>query len=411
MDALVADVCNKLQLSVEMLNVDLAHSEERKDYIALYESEKEDAKNRVKEATKIVKTEASKVGFLFSQSSIPDAAAAKALIEGLCSSGTLLCTVFATIAARGGKTLRKGLYNAAKSVIDGASGLIQHANTMISLSESPSSENRDRAVRLAATCISQCELASKIPINDKLAIGRALSMIRRQIADAASEITEEMDSTEEISESEKGICMCKIHAKDNRSEDDQRDLSILLANLVDDRKENEIAVIGFFNHPEKEMSEGIQVCAAGRNVLADTSLIQTLESNGLSLDKSSLQSVLPSYVIMMAVSRIIISVEALIRIGIQRILSLDNDNILVDAWESVLDHSRDLSIAVDDLAALSYEDSPDIESLVSSTTSLEQSCFSIADISDDQEVKSATHTITKAVLPLNQLLALIAQIS
>jgi Grap2 and cyclin-D-interacting len=175
--AFIEDVCSTLQTAVEIIRS------------AADASAPSPSRDRVAAVAQGIKSEAAKVGYMFSQKNQPDKVGGEALIAGLRDTATTLCMLFAAAASGGGPTLRKSLENTMHALVESTIALIRASAAASTV------ENSAQVLpKFAGLVMERCDLAEKAPLDDRTAIGRALTSVARQLADAASELLEELTS-------------------------------------------------------------------------------------------------------------------------------------------------------------------------------------------------------------------------
>lgn len=140
-------------------------------------------RERLSAVAEALKSESAKVGFMFSQKEAPGRVAGEALLAALRDAAATLCMLLAAAAAGGGPTLRKTLDATASATVGPVIDLVKAAGA------GPS-----RAAglpQLAGLVMERCDAAGKAPLDDRTAIGRALTSVARQVADAAGELGDE----------------------------------------------------------------------------------------------------------------------------------------------------------------------------------------------------------------------------
>ena len=177
--AFIEDVCSTLQTGLEIIRS------------ASDTSVPSPTRDRVAAVAEGVKSEAAKLGYMFSQKNLPDKIAGESLVAGLRDTATTLCMLFAASASGGGPTLRKSLENTSKAVIEPTIALIKAVAVV------ESSHAAGALPQLAGLVMERCDLAGKAPLDDRTAIGRALTSVARQIHDAAKELAEELETKNE----------------------------------------------------------------------------------------------------------------------------------------------------------------------------------------------------------------------
>lgn len=168
------------------------------------------SRDRVAAVAEGLKSESAKVGYMFSQKDLPGKIAAESLLAGLRDTAATLCMLFAAAASGRGPTLGKSLDVAASSVIEPVIALVKAAGTAGGPSSAPTLH------KLAGLCMERCDTAAKAPLDDRTAIGRALTLVAKQLADAASELAEEEATAA-------GGCGEKDEANEAEKEDEDED--------------------------------------------------------------------------------------------------------------------------------------------------------------------------------------------
>ena len=167
----VEDVCSTLEIGLEIVRS------------AADTSVPAPTRDRVAAVAEGLKSESAKVGFMFSQKDPPGKIAGESLLAGLRDTAATLCMLFAAAASGRGPTLRKTLDFIASSVIEPVIALVKAAGAGPSAAAS--------LPKLAGLCMERCDIAAKAPLDDRTAIGRALTTVAKQLADAASELADE----------------------------------------------------------------------------------------------------------------------------------------------------------------------------------------------------------------------------
>ncbi len=181
----IKDVCATLQTGVEIVRA------------ASDTSSPSPTRDRIAAVAEGIKSEAAKVGYMFSRETKPDKVAGESLIAGLRDTTTTLCMLFAALASGGGPTLRKSLENIIQKVVEAAIALVQAA---------AASEVQTAALpQVAGMVMERSDLAAKAPLDDRTAIGRALTTVAKQIADASSELADELNRGDGVENEQKEV--------------------------------------------------------------------------------------------------------------------------------------------------------------------------------------------------------------
>ena len=167
----IEDVCSTLQAAFTVIT-----STSTGDTSAAAPS-----RERVTAVADGLKSEAAKVGFLFSQTEKPSRVAGELLLAGLRDTTATLCLLFAAATAGRGPTLRKSLEKIAGDVVSPVIALIKAAVK--------ASGDATTLPPLAGLVMERCAVAGRAPLDDRTAIGRAMTSVARQIADAAAELS------------------------------------------------------------------------------------------------------------------------------------------------------------------------------------------------------------------------------
>jgi hypothetical protein len=198
--AFVDDVCSTLQTGVEIIR-SVADA-----------SSPTPTRDRVAAVAERIKSEAAKVGYMFSQKNLPDVVVAESLIAGLRDTATTLCMIFAAAASGSGPTLRKALEDTINKVIEPTIALVR---AVAAAAAAEGSQLSAAALpQLAGLVMERCDIAAKVPLDDRTAIGRALTSVARQLADAASELAEELvgdNDDDDDEKDEKEIIKAAMH--------------------------------------------------------------------------------------------------------------------------------------------------------------------------------------------------------
>lgn len=183
--------CNDLRLYLELLD---SPSEDRS---------KDVSKEELQSVVDIYKLEVAKLGFLLCQDEEPDAESFQKLLQTVQSSTFAICCVASNLALKAGPVLRSSLLTITKSIIDSTIAL-----AAATAGKEPSSL-KSTIPRLAAMCFQSADAAAGMPLDNKTAIGRPLTRILKQIADAAHEMTQEAQSFEDAAPPSFGAaCRC-----------------------------------------------------------------------------------------------------------------------------------------------------------------------------------------------------------
>jgi hypothetical protein len=172
--------CNDLRLYLELVDSPTSSEERTKDV----------SKEELQSVVDIYKLEISKLGFLLCQDEEPDAESFQKLLQTVQSSTFAICCITANLAHEAGHVLRSSLLTMTKSIIDNTIAL-----AAATVGKTPSSL-KSTIPRLAAMCFQSADTAMGMPLDNKTAIGRPLTRILKQIADAVHEMTQESQSFE-----------------------------------------------------------------------------------------------------------------------------------------------------------------------------------------------------------------------
>ncbi|KAL4459069.1 hypothetical protein ABPG75_013934 [Micractinium tetrahymenae] len=178
-------------------------------------------RQQVAAAVQLVRTEVAKMGLVYNQaaaagaaptsgggaastsgggaaptsaSSAPSDAEAEALLQGLQQAVCTLCMVYMGIAASdsAGPTLRASLDQTATAAVESCVALVRGAVL---------GGARDaQLMMLSGFCLEMLEAAEKAPLDSRTAIGRAITQVLKQLADAAKELEEEVQAAAEAAE-------------------------------------------------------------------------------------------------------------------------------------------------------------------------------------------------------------------
>ncbi|KAL4541428.1 hypothetical protein Ndes2526B_g05956 [Nannochloris sp. 'desiccata'] len=196
--AFVDDVCSTLQTGVEIVRS------------ASDASAPPPSRDTVAAVAEGVKSEAAKVGYMFSQKNLPESVAGESLIAGLRDTATTLCMLFAAAASGGGPTLRKSLEDTINKVIEPIIELIKAVAAAHLVDPQPAAAAA--VPQRAGLVMERCDIAAKAPLDDRTAIGRALTSVARQLADAASELAEELAGDNDgIENDQKEVISAALH--------------------------------------------------------------------------------------------------------------------------------------------------------------------------------------------------------
>lgn len=117
-----------------------------------------------------LKVEVSKVGLLFNQASLPGDAEAAALLQDFQGAAATLCMAYTGLAAAGGPTLRASLGATATGVVEACAALVRGA---------VGGAARDaQLMMLSGFALEMLEAAGRAPLDDRAAIGRAITQAR-----------------------------------------------------------------------------------------------------------------------------------------------------------------------------------------------------------------------------------------
>lgn len=139
----------------------------------------------LKQSCEKLKLEAAKVGFMCSQPQFPTQAEGEGLIKGFQSATVALCAVLLhTGGGAAGATLKKSGSQLAEAIRNSSLELLKTAFQEGSARNSPES-----VARAAGMVIDRIELAAKAPLDNKTAIGRAITLVSKQLADVVQELS------------------------------------------------------------------------------------------------------------------------------------------------------------------------------------------------------------------------------
>lgn len=147
---------------------------------------------RILAVSEVAKSAAAKVGFMFAKGR-PDSEIEKSLLKALSDSLFSMCMLLASVAAGEGPSLRQAVDSAANGLVGSGVALIKASVQMPPPSILP---------RLAGLCMEECDAAARVPLDNKTAVGRSLTRVARQIADAAKELKQFVEEFEEQDEDE-----------------------------------------------------------------------------------------------------------------------------------------------------------------------------------------------------------------
>ena len=116
-----------------------------------------------------LRTEAAKVGLMFNAPEPPSAADSEALLRSLQNAAGGVCMVLMGAAGRGGPTLRQSVHSAAQRLVSACQELVRGAVLEHARGEA--------LMHLVGRCLEQCDAVAKAPLDNKTAIGRALTQV------------------------------------------------------------------------------------------------------------------------------------------------------------------------------------------------------------------------------------------
>ncbi|EFN53154.1 hypothetical protein CHLNCDRAFT_136928 [Chlorella variabilis] len=277
------------------------------------------SRQQVQSATHLLRMEVAKLGLVYNQQqqgSSPTVEEATALLGGFQQAVCTLCMLYTSIAAAaGGPTLRQSLHQTATSVVEACAALIRGA--VVGGLRGP------QLMVLSGFCLEMLEAAGKAPLNNRTAIGRAITRVLKQLADAQKELSEAVQAAE--AEEEAGAA--------NGSASAEQQNGTAAAAAEDDADSD--AGFGF-----EEEAFGAEQVAVARHVRA-----------------------------------MLAATVGLVRAVVRQLLA-EREGLgeeAVEGWESMLYHVKTLSPLCDDLSAATYPPQ-DPEELASAAEALATSC-------------------------------------
>jgi hypothetical protein len=146
-----------------------------------------------------LKHEAAKVGFTMARE--PGADAARSLLGALADAAGALCALLASAAARGGPTLHRALAQTAEATTNAAAALVRGAAGVPAGPLAPA-PGLAALPQLAGALMERADAAGAAPLDDRAALGRALTLAARQVADATLELAAAAAEAEAEAEAE-----------------------------------------------------------------------------------------------------------------------------------------------------------------------------------------------------------------
>lgn len=181
----VDTICNDLRLYLELVQPTGGKQAEESN------KAKQVSKQQLQSAVELYKMEIAKMGFLLCQDEEPDAESFQNLLECVKSATFSLCCLFSSLALEAGVSLRSSLVIISKSIIDNTIAFV-----MATAGKQSPSTLKSAIPRLAGICFQSADAAMTMPLDNKTAIGRPLTRILKQIADATQEMAQESESSE-----------------------------------------------------------------------------------------------------------------------------------------------------------------------------------------------------------------------
>ncbi|KAL4859049.1 hypothetical protein ACK3TF_000833 [Chlorella vulgaris] len=145
------------------------------------------SRQQVQAAVQQLRMEVAKTGLMFNQKTPPTDGEATALLRGFEQTVSMLCMLYTgLVAAGGGPTLRASLHTTATAVVEACASLIRGAVI---------GEARDaQLMLLSGFSLEMLEAAGKAPLDNRTAIGRAITLVLKQLADAQHELAETLQA-------------------------------------------------------------------------------------------------------------------------------------------------------------------------------------------------------------------------
>ena len=400
--AFALDACSYLESSISLLHLEVEEARESSRNMIL--GDNEGVRTRVTHVAEAVRSEAAKIGFLFSQEKTPERDEAKSLLSGLRNSTALFCSVISSVVAGGGCTLKRVTYETVKNLVDAVCELMKAAAEMFD-SEEDLEFQRRRITKLAGVCVACCEVAKKAPLDDKLAIGRALSLVARQLADAAAEVNEEIDSQDDQPVSvDNKLFMCNLLAQDKTFHEQQ----VILDGINSWMTEAQVQGAALVPCPATRATQNLViVCSNTLETFKNEFFSQLLKVKGFFVDVRSSKATTSSRVALLIIRYIIIMATELIRSTIRELMALESGQEMTTIWENILKTARDLTCAVDDLVVLGYDDDLDSEALSEAGTSIVQACDFINQTANAADSTNSYQQVNTGISCLQSLLQLI----
>jgi hypothetical protein len=304
MEAIAADTCAALAAALERVR-------EARDASAPAPT-----REAVIAAAAALKHEAAKVGFTMARE--PGADAARSLLGALADAAGALCALLAVAAARGGPTLRRALAQTAEATTNAAAALVRGAAGVPAGPLAPA-HGLAALPQLAGALMERADAASAAPLDDRAALGRALTLAARQVADAALELAAAAAEAEAAAVAE---------ADDGRASGNGAAAAAGAATDSDDE-------FGGATDPRQAAALRAAHGLLGAAVAAPRAVVRALLAAPLGTPPGE-----PA------------------REDAPGAPAGGAANPAVDAWERVLAHVRDLSGAADELAACAYGHEP-----------------------------------------------------
>eukprot|EP00887_Chlorella_sp_A99_P006716 scaffold3.g6716.t1 len=280
----------------------------------------------------LLKTEAAKTGLYFHErSSPPSPAEVEPLLCAFQNAVALVCMLYTGLTASAGPSLRAAALAAATQLVEACAGLVRGAAV--------EAVPEQQLLLLSGLALEVCDAAGRAPLDNRTAIGRALTAGLKQLADAAAELADAADEgAAAAGEGGAGAAAAAAQLAGLSVSDVEGDGSVEqgAASVAQSAGQNGVAV-GAAGAPEEEEEEGEEEETPSAEQVALVRAAQVLLARAAALIK--------------ALVRVLLAAPA------------DLPGGACDGWESLLFHVRALGAAADDLAAGVYcEDADEVRS-------------------------------------------------
>lgn len=132
-------------------------------------------------------TEIAKLVFFINNTASPSPEEVAPLLGALQNCVSLHCMLLTGLTARAGPSLRKAALAAAESLTEACTALARGAGTRL---------GEQQLMMLAGFALEKCDAAARAPLDNRSAIGRAITLVLRQLADATRELEEVAEAGE-----------------------------------------------------------------------------------------------------------------------------------------------------------------------------------------------------------------------